>query len=166
MAAAGSIGFNCPTGFCRRSCLNPPPIIPADMMSRESEKIDTPALLADGTQYIYLPIIQTSASPDRYLDLTDRQRVVNYYLENYANAPVPSIQWDGNLQNCDPGTIDQGFQDATLVRLNFFRAMAGVPGEITFSAESNAKAQAAALMMNVNHALSHDPPSNWTCYSV
>ena len=135
-------------------------------MPEESQKIRSSALLLDSNQYIYLPLIQTSASPGRFLDLNDRQQVVNYYLENYVNAPVPSIQWDGNLQNCDPGTVDQGFKDATLMRLNFFRAMAGVPDEITFSAESNAKAQAAALMMSVNNALNHNPPSDWTCYSA
>ena len=152
--------------FAGDPVLNPPPILPAEMMPEKSQKIRSSALLLDSNQYIYLPLIQTSASPGRFLDLNDRQRVVNYYLENYVNAPVPSIQWDGNLQNCDPGTVDQGFKDATLMRLNFFRAMAGVPDEITFSAESNAKAQAAALMMSVNNALNHNPPSDWTCYSA
>jgi hypothetical protein len=146
--------------------LNPPPSISALMLQQESEKNTSHLSLLDNPQFIYLPYIQTSAAVDRFLDVNDRQRVVNYYLENYANAAVPSIQWDGNLQNCEAGTVDQNFMDATLVRLNFFRAMAGVPSQITFSAESNKKAQAAALMMSVNQALSHNPPADWTCYST
>ena len=52
------------------------------------------------------------------------------------------------------------------VEFNYFRAMAGVPADITFSDESNRLAQAAAFMMSANHQIiSHTPPTNWICYS-
>jgi hypothetical protein len=44
--------------------------------------------------------------------------------------------------------------------------MAGVPADITFSDDSNRKAQAAALMMSVNRQLNHIPPTSWNCYST
>ena len=43
--------------------------------------------------------------------------------------------------------------------------MAGVPNLRSLSDTYNLKAQAAALMMSVNRALSHSPPSTWICYT-
>jgi hypothetical protein len=60
---------------------------------------------------------------------------------------------------------DPDFKQAVLQRVNYFRGMAGVPDEVTFSDESNEKAQAAALVMSVNEALSHDLNDEWICYS-
>jgi hypothetical protein len=52
------------------------------------------------------------------------------------------------------------------LRVNYFRAMAGVPAQIALSDAYNAKAQQAALMMSVNNQLSHDPPATWQCYTA
>ena len=53
-----------------------------------------------------------------------------------------------------------------MTRINYFRAMAGVPAKITFSDESNIRAQAAALEISVNDASSHNPAETWSCYST
>ncbi len=153
--------------FAGNLILEQAPILPPAPKLEPGEQPIPTDLLLDAPFHVYLPHIQnaTSGSPDPFLDLNDRQKVVNFYLDHYANAAAPSIQWDGNLKTCDPGTVDKAFQNATLERINFFRAMAGVPSEITFSSVSNEKAQAAALMMSVNDALSHNPPPDWTCYS-
>ncbi len=50
-----------------------------------------------------------------------------------------------------------------LRRINFYRAMAGIPANITFTDEYNRKAQQAALMMSANGDRSHTPPPNWQC---
>ena len=52
-----------------------------------------------------------------------------------------------------------------LRRINYFRSMAGVPSLRSLSDAYNLKAQAAALMMSANRALSHSPPSTWICYT-
>lgn len=75
------------------------------------------------------------------------------------------MNWTGDHDSCDPGLTGQDFRLAVLRRINYFRAMAGVPAEIKFSDESNRKAQAAALMMSVNRQLSHSPPTSWICFS-
>ena len=67
---------------------------------------------------------------------------------------------------CDAGTTSAAFRDSVLLRLNYFRAMAGVPADVTFSDTYNAKAQQAALMMSVNNQLSHNPPTIWQCYTA
>ena len=77
----------------------------------------------------------------------------------------PATNWTGSHSACDPETTSADFLAAILRRINYFRAMAGVSNDVIFRNASNQKAQAAALMMSVNRDLSHDPPSNWTCYS-
>ena len=62
--------------------------------------------------------------------------------------------------------IAPDFQDAVARRINYFRALAGVPAGVAFDATFNAKAQEAALMMSVNDRLDHAPPASWTCYSA
>ena len=57
------------------------------------------------------------------------------------------------------------FQDATALRVNYFRAMAGVSAAVTFSDALGAKAQQAALMMSANNSLSHFPPTTWLDYT-
>ncbi len=49
--------------------------------------------------------------------------------------------------------------------MNFFRAFAGVPGDITLNSTWNGEAQQGALMMSANDALNHHPPSSWTDYT-
>jgi hypothetical protein len=53
-----------------------------------------------------------------------------------------------------------------MLRINYFRAMAGIPANVQFSDEYNRKAQQAALMMSVNRKLSHGPSSDWDCYTA
>jgi hypothetical protein len=80
------------------------------------------------------------------------------------NPPSPS--WTGSHTTCDPGDTSPAFKDAILQRINYFRAMAGIPEISGFKTEYNQKAQAAALMMSVNWMLNHFPPTDWECYSA
>ena len=75
------------------------------------------------------------------------------------------INWTGDVAFCQAGTTSSEFKDAVLIRLNYFRAMAGVPANITFSNNFNAMAQEAALIMSANDELSHFPPDSWDCFS-
>ncbi len=52
-----------------------------------------------------------------------------------------------------------------MTRLNYFRAMAGVPSDVTFDTTFNQKAQAAALIFSAHGDISHDPPNNWECWT-
>ena len=88
-----------------------------------------------------------------------------FYATNYL-APDSPTAWTGNRATCDAGTTASGFQDAVLLRLNYFRAMAGVPATVTFGGTYNGKDQKAALMMSANVQLNHNPPTTWTCYTA
>lgn len=96
----------------------------------------------------------------------NRQESLNFFLQNYLPYDPPPINWTGDRNSCSSGTTDPNFQIAVLRRVNYFRAMAGVPAGVTFSSEANGLAQAAALMMSVNNNLDHTPPDTWLCYSA
>lgn len=76
------------------------------------------------------------------------------------------VGWTGAHATCNEGSTGETFRAAVLQRINYFRAMAGVPADITFSEELNQKAQKAALMLSVNGLLSHTPDESWRCYSL
>lgn len=106
----------------------------------------------------------TIAGSGLYVNTQNRQAVLDFYNTYYVGANV-SPDWTGSYDACAPGTVSQAFHDAVTQHINFYRAMAGMPGDITLNSEYNRKAQAAALMMSVNGTLNHTPPTSWDCYS-
>jgi len=96
----------------------------------------------------------------------DRADVVQLYQTVYKASQGVSSGWTGNRNNCTAGTTSQAYADATILRVNYFRAMTGLPGDIVLSNAWNLKAQDAALMMSAKGALSHSPDTNWTCYTA
>lgn len=95
-----------------------------------------------------------------------RSEAASLYQTTYlASQSVPS-GWNGNRASCTPGTTSLAYADATILRVNYFRAMAGLPGDVTLSNVWNGKCQEAALMMSANGQLSHTPPNTWTCYTA
>ncbi|GAB7125737.1 hypothetical protein JCM19000A_02440 [Silvimonas sp. JCM 19000] len=76
-----------------------------------------------------------------------------------------AFSWTGSVSSCAPGDTPLSYKNAEVRLLNYYRAMAGLPGNVTLSLEESTQAQAAALMMDANSQLSHSPPTTWTCYS-
>lgn len=72
--------------------------------------------------------------------------------------------WTGDVGSCDPGDMSADWRDRALAQINFFRWLAELP-PVTHSPARNAAAQECALMMNANRALSHTPPTSWTCFT-
>jgi hypothetical protein len=100
------------------------------------------------------------------VNTASREEVRNFFNTVYAASEGFSIGWTGDLATCTPGSTDAAFRDLVTLRINYFRAMAGVPSGITFDPTFNLKDQAAALIMSANNSLSHFPPMSWTCYSA
>jgi hypothetical protein len=99
------------------------------------------------------------------VDTQDRADVVRFWSVVYRASENVEMNFTGNVSTCDPGTTSPLFKLAVLRRINWFRAMAGLPGDIVLDDELNQKCQAAALIMAAQGALSHFPPSNWSCYT-
>ena len=68
--------------------------------------------------------------------------------------------------SCVPGTNSPVFVSATLRRINWFRALAGVLAAITFDATECTGDQAAAVMMSEQGQLQHEGSwTGWACFS-
>jgi uncharacterized protein YkwD len=100
------------------------------------------------------------------VDPSSRSASQQFYRDYYLPANSAEIGWTGSHAACDPGTTSPAYRQAQIDRVNYFRAMAGVPAEVVVNETWSAKAQHAALMMSSNNALNHTPPATWMCYTA
>jgi hypothetical protein len=98
------------------------------------------------------------------IDTSNRTAVAAAY-DTYYDIAMPAVGFTGSTATCTPGTISLAFQEWTISRINFLRAMAGVPGNTTLDSTKNTQQQAAALIMAANSSLSHFPPGTWQCWT-
>lgn len=96
-----------------------------------------------------------------------RAQAVKDYNEMYVASTVANFSWNGSVNGCNPGTLSQDVLDKALLRIKYFRKIAGLQNNtISMEATRNAKAQANALMIKSNNSISHNPPTSWTCYTA
>lgn len=107
----------------------------------------------------------TNPAQMRIVNPQSREASLRFYEDYYLPGTTVTPEWSGDLSNCQAGEVTAAFRTAILQRINYFRAMAGVPATVTFADDYNRQAQQAALMMSANAQLSHDPPPDWRCYS-
>jgi hypothetical protein len=87
-------------------------------------------------------------------------------FNTYYNIAMPALGFTGSTADpCTPGAISLAFQEWTVSRINFLRAMSGVPGATTLNSGVNAQEQAAALYMARNSLLSHTPNQTLPCWT-
>jgi Cysteine-rich secretory protein family len=72
--------------------------------------------------------------------------------------------WNGSVQSCNAGDMTAAGRANAVRLINLFRFLGDLPA-VQNASNLDAKAQACALMMDANNSLSHDPPSNWACYT-
>ena len=97
---------------------------------------------------------------------SSREEVRQFYRTVFPASENVPMGWTGSYATGNAGDTSAAFQEATRLRINFYRALVGVPADITFNATNSAKAQQAALLMSVNDSLSHTPPSSWIGYNA
>ncbi|GAA5527762.1 CAP domain-containing protein [Herpetosiphon gulosus] len=119
-----------------------------------------PQAIAGGSMN-YLPAVMSNPE----LDINNRQSVVNFYTNFYLPSEGVADGWTGSQASCNAGTTSQAYRDAILLRVNYFRKMAGMAA-VTLNESYNSQAQQAALMMSRNNSLSHSPPTSWACYTA
>jgi len=109
-----------------------------------------------------------SATAGFAVDRTNRRDVLAFYhtiymtSENYA----ANLQWTGNVTIGVPGTTSAAFKADVLRRINFYRALTGLPADIAMDDTWSAKCQEAALMFSANKDIEHYPPPSWTHYTA
>lgn len=100
-----------------------------------------------------------------WIDTSDRQAVIDSYQFEFSKVD-PDIGWTGDRSSCTPGTTNPAYRSAIIDRVNWFRAMGGVPATVVENTTYSAKAQEAALMMSVSDRLSHTPSqSEFSCWT-
>lgn len=135
-----------------------------DIPLRPDQVPDLQRLRAERPQKDYAKLGGAAAAAIA-VDTADREAVRNFYNALFAGAADAPIEWTGSYASGAAGTVGAAYQDATLLRINWFRAMAGL-ASVTLSPETGAKAQEAAMMMSVNNQLSHFPPTSWKGYTA
>ena len=101
------------------------------------------------------------------VDVTDRLNSRAFYNSIFLASPgTDEDSFTNTISPCNPGDTSDLFKKAVLLRVNYFREMAGAADDITFNTTYNSKAQRAALIMLANQALNHFPPESWTCYHM
>ncbi len=107
---------------------------------------------------------------DLEVDNSNREEVRTFFNAIYWASEYATIDWTGSFSPF-PGTGTQTtetvtplagetnslFQEATLLRINYYRAMAGVPGDVEFKEELSRIAQLTALIMGGNNNIGHFP---------
>lgn len=103
-----------------------------------------------------------------FSQISDKAEAIQDYYTNYLKSRIDSdlLQWSGDVASCNAGTISAIAKDKLLQRINYFRRMVGVEDQVIFSSDLDAKCQQAALMMDANGTLNHNPPSNWMCFTA
>lgn len=102
------------------------------------------------------------------VDASNRRDVLSFYqcVYNASEGFASNMAWTGDVSTCNAGTTSSSFKDDVRRRINFFRALVGETGTITFDATKSAKSQESALIMASNDNLEHNPPTNWSCYTA
>jgi len=83
---------------------------------------------------------------------------------NADRADLSEGTWSGSVAACDPGDISAEGRANALKLYNLYRWLADLP-PVTTDPERDRLAQACALLMEANDALSHDPPMSWACWT-
>lgn len=108
-----------------------------------------------------------AATPPLAVETDHREATRNFFNALFFASEDVAMGWTGgSIAGCKPGTIGADFQAASLLRINLFRALAGVPAGIVLDDAFSVQAQAAALMMSAKNTLSHTPKQDdphWPC---
>jgi hypothetical protein len=99
------------------------------------------------------------------IDTTNREAVRDAYRRMWVRGDESRPRWiGGSVEGCRPGHLAATSTRRQLDAINFARSLAGLQ-EVALDATSVPSAQAAALMMTAEHAVSHYPSRDWKCWT-
>ncbi|MEM9132055.1 MAG: CAP domain-containing protein [Actinomycetota bacterium] len=114
---------------------------------------------------VAVPSLSAAFDPGTtWIDTDDRDTVLAAHRAEYDAVP-PALAWVGDLGGCVEGESPVIYRQATIDRVNYYRAMAGVPAIVDEDQALSAKAQEAALMMSAEGALTHTPGADYACFT-
>lgn len=139
------------------------------MLARRPSNTETPSLVVGPVVFalVLLSLLGGSQTPagtvvEPWIDTSNREAVVVAWSVE-RDRLVPEMDWTGAYGSCDAGQSGRELALATVARVNYYRAMAGVPASVRLNDEFSAKAQHAALTMSATGRLSHAPDDSYLC---
>jgi len=110
------------------------------------------------------PLLAATAVPGA-VDRTSRAAVLAAYRTHYVAALRVANNWNGSTASCRVGATSTAYRNATLAAIDWARGQAGLTAVPGLNATYSSYAQRAALIMQANRSLSHNPPSSWRCWT-
>ena len=135
------------------------------MFARSANRLPIVVWLFLVCSYLATPSSRAQVADVPPIDTTDRTQVLSWYRLYYRPGVAVAPEWTGSIETGAPGTLGFPYRAATLQRINYYRAMSGLPGNVVFDDAANARCQQAALMMSAQHAISHQPSNRWKFYT-
>src|ERR1039458_2517891 len=86
-----------------------------------------------------------------------REEVRSFYNAIYPTSDNVPQGTTADATSCTPGHNSNAFQQAELRRLNWFRALAGLPASIYLDPVDSWGSQQAAVIISANNILNHHP---------
>ena len=101
------------------------------------------------------------------VDINSREESRQFFNSVFQASENVPIEWTGDYRILDndvaaAGDTSTAFKEATLLRVNFYRALVGLPGDVVFLQSLNAISQLSALTMSGNDTITHDPKDDDT----
>jgi len=110
---------------------------------------------------------KSAVNPMSRTDVIAMYRMLFQPQERVLSAWTGAIDVSATPDVCNPGTTSTQYQQAAINTVNFYRALAGVPGNVTLLPGSPAvDTQNTAMMMSAERNLSHTPDPSWNCYTA
>lgn len=100
------------------------------------------------------------------VDLSTREQSRQFYRAVYWPSEGVPMGFTGDVAGLRAGDTSAAFKEAVRLRVNFVRAFAGIPGEVTFVPTFSAKCQQTALMGSLNNSISHAPATTSKGYTA
>jgi hypothetical protein len=95
-----------------------------------------------------------------------REEVRDFYNAIYPTSDNVPQDSTADESSCTPGHNSNAFQQAELRRINWFRAMAGMPAAIYLDPMDDWGSQQMAVLESANNVLDHNPTNTYDCYNT
>lgn len=106
-----------------------------------------------------------TARAQQSLDRGSRQEVQAAYRQLWRPADETTPEWiGGDVDTCKAGELSGNTTNKQLSSINFARLLAGL-NPLALDTSTVEQAQAAAIIMTAQNAVSHYPPESWPCWT-
>ncbi len=101
-------------------------------------------------------------NPDE--NLTPLEKAKKDYETHYLGTKLNTIGWTGNEASCNSGDVAAETRKKVVERVNYYRALVGLPA-VTLNESQSKSCQDAALIMMANNTLTHTPSQGMKCWT-